>query len=600
MKPRHFTSIKTKIFVSYGFIILILIILASNLYYFTAYHAFLENYTTSSKQLSKIVSQQIDNHIQIVNDLQKKILESNDIRDYIFEGANQGDPAEDRAFQRMIYMITGYDMAFYHMNILDLEDNILIPFGARYDSFSYELTPEIKRTVVDPATALRGSRMIIAPGKGSLYKVDPDVATLSFVRSFPRYSDSLSDPKGIIEFQIDLRSIDQIIHDVLLSYDNKAESVYIYDENQDLVYPEQLSGTLKDFYIGLDTSGETNFKNPETGKSELITSYHSPNTGFTVLIVTPEASLLNDKMFFRNIGLLIAFVSLLLLITITYRLADSISLPIIKLKDSISKLQLDTISQESQYQPKSNLNELELLSSAYNHMQLRLKESLDDIVQARTLSIHSQIMALQAQMDSHFLYNPLTIISIIAEENDDLQASEMCLKLTRMLRYITEDYSMTTTFCGELEHARNYTDLMSIRFGDKIHFEYHSDPALDKLPIPRLIIQPLIENCVKYSRSDDHTLHVTIDSFIEDDFWFTRISDNGPGFTEESEHSIYQKIQKLDNESEYPQITINGMGVANIYLRLKLFYDNYFIFRIEHPEQGASILIGGKMNYEEN
>lgn len=141
---------------------------------------------------------------------------------------------------------------------------------------------------------------------------------------------------------------------------------------------------------------------------------------------------------------------------------------------------------------------------------------------------------------------------------------------------------------------------MSIRFGDKIHFEYHSDPALDKLPIPRLIIQPLIENCVKYSRSDDHTLHVTIDSFIEDDFWFTRISDNGPGFTEESEHSIYQKIQKLDNESEYPQITINGMGVANIYLRLKLFYDNYFIFRIEHPEQGASILIGGKMNYEEN
>lgn len=90
MKPRHFTSIKTKIFVSYGFIILILIILASNLYYFTAYHAFLENYTTSSKQLSKIVSQQIDNHIQIDNDLQKKILESNDIRDYIFEGANQG------------------------------------------------------------------------------------------------------------------------------------------------------------------------------------------------------------------------------------------------------------------------------------------------------------------------------------------------------------------------------------------------------------------------------------------------------------------------------------------------------------------------------
>ena len=131
MKPRQFTSIKTKIFVSYGFIILILIILASNLYYFTAYHAFLENYTTSSKQLSKIVSQQIDNHLQVVNDLQKKILESNDIRDYIFEGASQGEMCiRDRAWPFLKKMASwdsctiSWDIVLkssrgcFHMNVL--------------------------------------------------------------------------------------------------------------------------------------------------------------------------------------------------------------------------------------------------------------------------------------------------------------------------------------------------------------------------------------------------------------------------------------------------------------------------------------------------
>ena len=61
-------------------------------------------------------------------------------------------------------------------------------------------------------------------------------------------------------------------------------------------------------------------------------------------------------------------------------------------------------------------------------MQRRLKRSLDDVISSRTLTIQSQMLALQAQMDSHFLYNTLTIISIIAEDNDDEQAAAMCIK----------------------------------------------------------------------------------------------------------------------------------------------------------------------------
>ena len=76
MKKANFSSIKTKIFVSYGSLILIICIFTSLLYYYTAYNAFLKNYTKSSRQLSKIVSHQLDQYFEQINSIQKKILEN--------------------------------------------------------------------------------------------------------------------------------------------------------------------------------------------------------------------------------------------------------------------------------------------------------------------------------------------------------------------------------------------------------------------------------------------------------------------------------------------------------------------------------------------
>lgn len=596
MKSRRAASIKSRIFLSYGFIILMLIISACLLYYFTAYNAFMENYTNNSRQLSKIVSQQVDSYLDSINDVQKKLLESDDIRDYIFEGAAQRDPSLDREFRSMVYMITGYDLPFFHMNILNMEGDLLIPFGNRYDPLSFTPDEAVMQNIITPACELRGGKLLTPPGSGVLFRTQDQRPTLSLVRSFTRYSSSLSDPRGIMEIQISLDDLGRLVRDMLFSYENRAESVILFDNNRNLLFPGTLPDSLAAYYTQQAASQSGLVPNPVTHEKELTTAYHSDAYGITTLIVTPETSLLSNTRFFRNMALLIAGISLLLLVAITYRLARSISLPIIAMKDSISRLQLDTLSSETPYRPDSSLDELEMLSSAYGHMQQRLKKSLDDVVQARTLTIHSQLMAMQAQMDSHFLYNTLTIISIIAEENNDTQASEMCLKLTRMLRYISSDSLMASTLLEEWNHARNYTDLMAIRFGDKIRFSYEMGPDMKQLTVPRLIIQPLIENCVKYSRSDDRTLAVTVRAFTDDTYWYTRITDNGPGFTPEAVAAVYEKINRLDTETEYPQMSINGMGLVNIYLRLKLFYNNRFVFRIEKPDRGAAIIIGGELS----
>ena len=318
------------------------------------------------------------------------------------------------------------------------------------------------------------------------------------------------------------------------------------------------------------------------------------------MVITSESYIMSNRLTYLMICGLFFIVAFGILMFTTYRLARRISSPLTALKDRMSQLDLEKIDTDSvpPAVPRS-FSELDVLYKTYAKMQQRLKKSLDDVVNSRTLTIHSQMMALQAQMDSHFLYNTLTIISIFAEDNDDEQVASMCIKLTQMLRYITEDISKDTTFALELNHTRNYTDLISIRFGQGISFDYQVDPSMNRLRLPRLVIQPIVENCVKYSRKPDRVLRISIHAWMENGFWYVNIQDNGDGFSKEALKEIDDKIRNFDLGSKTPFLSIQGMGLVNIYLRLKLYYSDHFYFKLENkPGQipdagGVSITIGG-------
>lgn len=589
-------SIQSKIFLAYGSIFLLLILLVTVIYYTTSYQNFLENRTRTSRQLSKIISAQMQQYFDSLNSLQKRVLESEEMLTYIFEEAKEQHILLDRAFRQDIYSITGYDFNFYHMNIYNLEDDTMITFGQSYDYFKYEMPADIKKGLIDPVIEKNGALYLSALGGEPLYRPLPDVDTVSLLRAFGRYS--LTSPRAVIEIQASYSKLAQLISDMVLSYGNEKEQVLIFNREHELIYPDAFPREALEYYAGLDTESQALFDNPSTKKTELVTSYYSPAFGLTTMLLTPEEYLNSNRRFFITVSLCIFAASLLILTLITYRIAKSISSPLTRLKDKISDLELDSLPKEPQLSTGSeDFSEVEVLNQAYNRMQERLKKSLDDIVASRTLTMHSQLMALQAQMDSHFLYNTLTIISIIAEENDDMQASAMCLKLTEMLRYITEDFSRESTFLEELHHCRNYTDLMSIRFGNKIEFCYQTDDALLPVRVPRLILQPIVENCVKYSRKEGQVLHISIRTFVEDGWWRLVIADNGDGFSPNSLSQVQARIRSLDEETG-PAPSIDGLGLANIYLRLKLYYENQFIFQLENRQEGESlsgavITIGG-------
>ena len=124
---------------------------------------------------------------------------------------------------------------------------------------------------------------------------------------------------------------------------------------------------------------------------------------------------------------------------VSYLIAQKVTVPIRRLYMSIKNLNLDTLGEHQDETLHSSLNELEVLNHSFLEMKDRLEQSLEETISSKSHEIQAKMLALQSQMNPHFLYNTLTTISIMAENGGNTDITEVCDSLSSMLRYISGD-----------------------------------------------------------------------------------------------------------------------------------------------------------------
>ena len=209
-----------------------------------------------------------------------------------------------------------------------------------------------------------------------------------------------------------------------------------------------------------------------------------------------------------------------------------LTIPLKKIHDALNGMDWETFTQTEPSNISSELNELEELQAAFMNMQTKLKETMDAALEARTQEMQATMFALQSQMDPHFIYNMLTIIGIMAEEGMKERISETIEHLTHLLRYISSSVSSVVTIREEIEYAKRYLSCMKIRFQDSLHYSIDIPEPLLCVKVPKLIIQPIIENTMKYGIDTEPPWEVAISGTVSDARWEIIVSDNGPGFPE--------------------------------------------------------------------
>lgn len=209
--------------------------------------------------------------------------------------------------------------------------------------------------------------------------------------------------------------------------------------------------------------------------------------------------------------------------------------------------------------------EFENIGKCFNEMLCNLKEHIKMNKELVEEVAYEQVKQLASQFKSHFLFNTLDNIRHICRISPDI-TEQMVLALSEILRYNASNQNKKVSIKEDLKYIKRYLEIMSIRYGEDI-FTYDIDIAeeAEECRILKLLIQPLVENAVKYGFADNESLHISIKIEKKENDIYLICEDNGRGIKKESLDSILENLSNTENK-------IPHLGLYNVHRRVYLTY----------------------------
>ncbi|MEB4780972.1 sensor histidine kinase [Paenibacillus jamilae] len=240
-------------------------------------------------------------------------------------------------------------------------------------------------------------------------------------------------------------------------------------------------------------------------------------------------------------------------------------------------------------QPRRD-DELGVLADAILQMSADLSiliEKDKQSLEMRRLVKELELLALQNQINPHFLFNTLNVLSKLAILEGAEKTSDLIVSLSNLLRYSLQKLDKPVTLQEELGHISEYVTIQQARFRDRIRFDLHFDASVLQQQIPALTIQPFIENAFLHGVADmENGAIITLTLSRAGEDVQIEISDNGKGMTEETRLSVL----RLEGGAESSSST--GLGMQNVFRRLQLFYEKEGMVEIRsHIGLGTTITI---------
>lgn len=584
-------SIQLRLFAAFFLVVLILIALFALISYSYVSRTLTQSATDFMLAQADSIAYQTDALLQDANELSGKLLFSQELLDLFYSdmfAATPGSMEKRHRFDALVYSIGGPQFPPFQIN--------MFRFGGEFAGVGSTgvITKLPAKTIADlawlpPCVQQDGAKLIIPPHRDEFgYQRGPVV---SLCRTFgPRWGGSKD---SAVEIQVPFSQVEDIVKRQLTS--GAYLQILIFDTAGTLVYPQDGADRDAAAWAAIQAGNPSHVLiHRVDGKEHVLAYKHSAHTGWTVAVLQDYSSLLAPVDRLRNNFLLVALGGLLLTVPITYTIARSLTLPIQKIHESVAQLTLETLPGEDAFKLNTTVNELEDLNIAFQTMCVRLREALDETVAARALAIQSRMLALQAQMDPHFLYNMITTISILAEKGESTQVVTICESLGELLGYISTGREQFVAASTELRHTRAYMDLMCVRFADELAFTCDFPATLSDVLVPKLTVQPLVENCVKHATTCAPPWHIAVIGEAEAGQWRITVSDNGPGFSSPALAELQRKLQRAVDAPN--TLELNGMGLINIYMRLTLHYGAQALFEFGNQlGGGAYVRVGGPL-----
>lgn len=415
------------------------------------------------------------------------------------------------------------------------------------------------------------------------------------------YYSTLNSPQGIVEVEKSFVGILDIINAINYTY---KEKVYLYDSDGKMIYPQSDTKEAPDYIhilqdktLPATKTDSVSYKYIKSTRQHLLYQ-HSSYSKFTTLIVVENIELMKPLYrYLATIFLILLFVCAATII-LSFIIARRICAPLNKMHLQLRTFQLTgDIKQSDLEKIETNVTELNTLYQAFIKMKEKAKIAMENELLLQSREMQSRMLALHAQMNPHFLYNSLSTIQAMADEDMNEEIILMCQNISRMLRYISANEDQLVNLSEEVSHTKDYMECMKIRYFNELSFSISIPDEMLSCKIPKLCLQLIVENAIKFTTTTKAPWYIHISGSISTSHWELQIRDNGPGFSKEKLEELYQRVAEVNKTGTLPNLEINGMGLLNIYMRFKILYKGNHIFRFSnHAEKGAIVTIGSSSN----
>lgn len=599
-------GVQGSMFLIFSLLTLLLMVASFSFFYYYMSSRLEKEAIKNMEQLTVRMSEEIDSFHSNINHMTFQIINTSELSD-IMKQAGESKEKDNyfaknselkRKVQNYLAAIKGPDLNISRISLYNNSGDY-VSLGvapADTDKIDYELQSDSFQAAYDHY--IENDNINFIGPHTDLFSNDSQ-RVVSFYRVFRDYIETF----GIIEIQLNVSNFAET-----LGAPNLSEmQVYVFDKNGQPAYIKQKAAMEEETALKQLRASQSIINSAESipsylNQSDYVLTYQqSPLSNWYIVLAAPKSVLLSSIEVVGRITVIVCIIFIILSLIMVFVITRQLTKRIRKISNLIRHASLDnpTIKTDD-----SN-NEFILISRAFDSMFARLKDSMEQDVQARSRELRARINALEAQMNPHFLYNMLTVIGSAGEQAGVDKVMDLCEKLASMFRYTSQHQGKEVTVHDEIMYAQLYLELMKERFEERFRYELEIDEAALSSTAPRLILQPIIENCFRHAFQKSRPpwiIHLSIKQTFQHS-WVFEVKDYGDGF----DPSVLEKLQRrLDSEDLYNANSVGnskvsfdnqgGVGLFNTFMRLRLTYEERAFYEIlpNHPV-GTIVRIGVKV-----
>lgn len=572
------TRFQTKMMISFSFIMFLTISIFTVFLHLNVFPQLKDEITYSNLKLCVKTSESLDNHIEKIDDITKKLI-SNKTLMQILTKANSGylfDSYEKLDNDRRLSDIVANTIALTSLSSLNIN---VFSDDERYTFIYNKNSSNLRVMLEDPyyVEKLNQKKLTIYHRQSGNFEEE---FSISFVRPF---YDVYSKKYGYVEVEETDKHLKEIcnignVGDVIIA-DERNQIVYVTSPVDQKTREFLLAASQHDDVLE-DESGNIYFCS--TSSYSGLTTYvkYDPTTLYSSLNLLEQAT-------YIIVGA-VTLISLLLMFFFSQLLVK----PLRKLRNNVLQVSYQNMGIKDF---STDNDEIVLLGHAFQNILEELKISIDHEIASSKAESEARLVALQAQIAPHFIHNVLYTISIAAQEVRTGDVVSMCKQLSDMLRYTVNSSAQTVRLEEEMRCIDNYLSLQAKNYEEFLEYEVSLNQRTKDLLIPRLSLQPFVENIFQHAfKASKPPYRILILTAVDGDTWSISISDNGSGMSAEQIEKIYETVDqrkispRCAAEETAAKAGMCGMGIINSICRLKMIYGDDFNFSIFINETGGT------------